>query len=211
MRSGYVAIDHSNGVVVLAFRGSKSWRNWFRNFEAWRVKSDLCDECHVHRGFWVQWESLRKTLIPIVEGAAAEYPNYRFSIVGHSHGGALATIAAADFRTRSNWFHANTWLYSYGSPRVGNPVTARFLTEQSDKSYRITARYDYVPHVPWDNWGYMHPSPEYFVAANPDDPEPEDVIVLTNYTNSKYEVGNHLQKVKWYHRHYVGKIDGGCE
>jgi len=173
----------------------------------WRTDTGLCKKCHVHQGFWEQWESIRDMIVPNVEKATAKNPDYRFIVVGHSLGGALATIAAADFRNRSPWFLEHTEVFSYGSPRVGDFLTVRFLSEQSAKSYRVTASDDPVPRVPWTNLGYMHTSPEYFIERNPDDPRPEDVTVLTGFFNSHGNSGQDSNDVN-NHRHYFGRLSG---
>ncbi len=185
-------------------------KNWFENLEQWRSPSDLCDECHIHHGFWEQWTSIRDMIISNVEKATGNHPDYRFVVAGHSLGGALATIAAADIRKHSEWFLSKTELFSYGSPRVGDFLSARFLTEQSRKSFRITARDDVVPRLPWTSLGFMHTSPEFFIERNADDPRPEDITVLTGYFNSHGNSGQDAFDLK-YHRNYFGAISGRCD
>lgn len=207
---GYIAIDKTNGIIVLAFRGTRSLKNWFENVKAWRSASDLCGECHIHAGFWEQWTSIRHMIMPNVDKAIAENPEYRFIVTGHSLGGALATIAAADFRHSSDWFLMNTELFSYGSPRIGDFLAVRFLSEQSKKSYRVTASDDPIARLPLTSLGYMHTSPEYFIARNPNDPKPEDVTVLTGYYNSHGDSGQDPSIFKDLnnHRHYFGRLPG---
>ncbi len=72
--------------------------------------------------------------------------------VGHSLGGALATLCAS-------WLKAGkktTYLYTYGSPRVGlhsfvNDITTRM---GSNNIYRVYHKTDPVPVIP--AWPYIH-------------------------------------------------------
>ena len=95
--------------------------------------------------------------------AVAENPAYRIVIVGHSLGGAVATLAAADLRNIDDHFRAETELYTFGSPRVANKELADFLTGQSRFSWRITHDNDVVPHLPPKILGYHHVEPEYWI------------------------------------------------
>ena len=186
---GFIAIDPTNKLVVLTFRGSRSRENWKTDLEIHLVCSNICDTCYLHAGFWKSWESMRDMIFPNVIQATKAYPDYRFIITGHSLGAALATIAAGDFRRTNAWFFEHTELFTFGSPRIGSISTVDFLTKQSNLSYRITATRDPVPRVPGPLFKYMHVSPEYWISQNPQDPRPVDVHVLTGYYNHDGNTG----------------------
>ena len=57
----------------------------------------------------------------------------------------------------------NVALYTYGSPRVGNPALANFITAQAGGNYRVTHTNDPVPHLPLAAMGFQHVSPEYYI------------------------------------------------
>ena len=114
-------------------------QNWIEDFKYLLVCSDVCDTCKVHEGFWQSWDTLQEIIIPSVEIAVEESFNYRLIVTGRSLGVALATLAAADLRKTSSWLQ-----------------NSRFPTQQSDKSYRVTAMNDPVPPILW------HMSPEYW-------------------------------------------------
>ena len=172
------------------------------------TQSEICNECEVHTGFWGQYTSMRELCIPQAMKAHEQYPQYRMIITGHSLGGALATLAASDIRKLEDpWYMANTELYTYGSPRIGNEATARFLTEQSDYSYRVTSMHDIVPRVPPIHADYWHMQPEYWIRKHPDNPRPKDITVLTGYNNKNGDRDSHSLKFEP-HRHYFGLIKG---
>ena len=170
---------------------------------------EFCDCCTVHQGFWESWKGVRDSVIKSLTKIHEENPDYRIAVVGHSLGGALATIAAGEIRNQGSEWTDNIELYTYGSPRIGNTETVRFLSQQSNQSYRVTAMKDPVPRVPFTKAGYQHTSPEYWIGSNPDDPEPKDVKVLWGYFNpngvNRFDTihdGIHIDD----HHHYFGTI-----
>jgi len=103
----------------------------------------------VHAGFNKVFRSFEKDLIKFFRG----YMPYRVHCVGHSLGGALATIVA-------EWIARNKAsqpiLYTFGSPRVGLEGFGKSLTTQigANNIYRAYHRTDVVSMVPL--WPFMH-------------------------------------------------------
>lgn len=211
---GFVAISRSDKLIVLAFRGSNSPQNEAEDLKIDFVNvPEFCECCKVHHGFWESWRGISKSIIQLLVKLHDENPDYRVAITGHSLGGAEATLAAGEIWNLGAWWTDNVELYTYGSPRIGNTQTVRFLSQQSSKSYRVTAMQDPVPRVPPTSLRYQHTSPEYWIHSNPDDPGPEDVNVLSGYYNPKgvdqFGIGNDGWNDE-YHRHYFGYI-AGCD
>lgn len=96
--TGFLALDTTNELIVLSFRGASSIEAWIANLDFARVDSDLCDDCGVHKGFWESWLSVTEPLTAAVEKAISDYPSYKLVFTGHSAGSAVATIAASAFR-----------------------------------------------------------------------------------------------------------------
>ncbi|WNZ56688.1 lipase family protein [Microbulbifer sp. MKSA007] len=105
----------------------------------------------VHQGFYYTFESL----LPQLEQFAQNLPNdvHTIHCLGHSLGGALATLAA-------DWLSSNTGksikLYTFGSPRVGLDHFANSCKRKlkSENIYRVYHRADPVPMVP--TWPFIH-------------------------------------------------------
>lgn len=97
--TGLLALDNTNKLIVLSFRGSRSVENWIANLAADLTEiSDICSGCEGHVGFVTSWRSVADTIREQVQNAVNEHPDYRVVFTGHSLGGALATIAAAALR-----------------------------------------------------------------------------------------------------------------
>ena len=106
-------------------------------------------------------------------------------MVGHSLGGAIATLAAADLKKRGT----PADLYTYGAPRIGGTATSNFITNQGLGSIsRVTHLNDPVPRLPPVALGFAHISPEYYITApNNVPPTPADI---TKYEGSFNLMGN---------------------
>lgn len=64
-----------------------------------------------------------------VRAMAARHPGAPLYAIGHSMGAAMATIAALDLKFKANL--SDVRLVTFGSPRVGNDVFARFTQSQT--------------------------------------------------------------------------------
>ncbi|KAA6409823.1 MAG: hypothetical protein FRX48_06435 [Lasallia pustulata] len=203
--TGFIAIDKLHKVIVLAFRGSRSKKNWFADLDITRRSTDLCHGCRVHEGFWKSWTEAAPVVIPKIQEAVVKYPDYGVVVTGHSLGAAVATLAAAGIRKLDRHLADKTELYTFGSPRVGDETTAEFLTRQSNKSYRVTAVNDFIPRLPGKILHYKHMSPEYWIDKNPDNPSTADIVVVTGTYNTDGNSGRHGISHKA-HGHYLGPI-----
>ncbi|KAF1974427.1 alpha/beta-hydrolase [Bimuria novae-zelandiae CBS 107.79] len=157
--TGFVALDPTNELIVVSFRGSVSIQNWITNIDFKAVSTNLCSGCTAHRGFYQSWLDSRSAVTATVNSLVAANPRYKVITTGHSLGGAIATLAAADLRN-SGYPVA---LYSFGSPRVSSSKLANYITAQPGGNYRITHWNDPVPNIPPILMNFAHVSPEYYI------------------------------------------------
>jgi len=139
--------DHPDEVYhILCFRGTSSFRQWVLNLSAapikWHDKDKTDDNSptetdhskpYVHSGFKILFDRIW----PLIEPVIAEIPG-PFIYTGHSLGGALATMAAAQ--------KTPDLLYTFGSPRVGNAAFRDQLNHPPH--FRITNHHDLVTLLP---------------------------------------------------------------
>jgi len=107
----------------------------------------------VHRGFLSQYNSIKFGIMSTLFGhVLADAPNKRIVFVGHSLGGALATLAAAG--TKALFPQLEVHCASFGSPRVGNAAFAAYFDAVVDSSVRCVNGSDKVTKNP--TLGYAH-------------------------------------------------------
>ncbi|KAI8258457.1 Lipase [Colletotrichum sp. SAR11_239] len=158
---GLVATDPVRQNIVVACRSSHNVRNWITNLLFGFEDCDFADGCKIHSGFSNAWDEVKDEIIASVQAAKAANPGFSVVATGHSLGGALATIAAAELRREGY----PTDIYTYGSPRVGNAAFTDFVTVQAGAEYRVTHVDDPVPRLPPIFLGYRHTSPEYWLST----------------------------------------------
>eukprot|EP00927_Polykrikos_kofoidii_P079340 TRINITY_DN76124_c0_g1_i1.p1 TRINITY_DN76124_c0_g1~~TRINITY_DN76124_c0_g1_i1.p1 ORF type:complete len:336 (-),score=27.39 TRINITY_DN76124_c0_g1_i1:166-1086(-) len=153
---------------VVAFRGTDSPWNWYRNIQYWFVKPvsfEGCNGCEVERGFYSAWVAVRNKVFEALSLAGCDpaiEPDNLLYITGHSFGAALTHLAMFDLASRG-FVIAKT--YSFGAPRVGNDVFTKEFSSRFDREipvFRITHAQDPVVHVPPASWGYRHVQVEVY-------------------------------------------------
>ena len=139
-----------------------------------------CKNCTVHSGFMTSWRNTRCIVVPHVEKALNDYPDYNLTLVGHSLGGAVAALAALEFQARG-WHPKVT---TFGEPRVGNKAFNMFMDKRfnlldndldNDLYRRVTHVNDPVPLLPMEEWGYKMHAGEIFISKSSPPPERADL------------------------------------
>lgn len=156
--------------LVLVFRGTQVNRNWLEDLVALKhMGGEQWGGGAVHVGFLTTYRSLQgyvhqlllaKRRLAVGLGLLGPTETVNVRLVGHSLGGALATLAAADllgiqpFRVEELW--------TFGSPRVGDAkfvawlLAAERLGGAGVRHWRVTHAHDPVVHVPPLGMGFQH-------------------------------------------------------
>lgn len=179
--TGFVARDDTKKTITIVFRGSTSLRNWLgANANIATETVPYCKKCNAHKGFMT---GMRESL-SVVDRALTQLrktnPDYQIVAVGHSLGGALATLTAARLRATG----LKVRLFTYGAPRIGDVALSNWISE-SGENYRVTRLSDPVPRVPPTAFGYGSIHPEYHItttanATNGATTTANDIEVINN-------------------------------
>lgn len=157
---GFVSTSSAKSEIVLSFRGSSTIRNYIADLNI-ALLSFVCTGCKVHAGFLTAWREPRTKVLAAIKAAQTKYPSYKLIVTGHSLGGAVATLAAADLRSQG----IPADLFTYGSPRVGNKEFAEFVSKQTGVTARVTHTSDPVPRLPpLVLTPFRHTTPEYWLS-----------------------------------------------
>ncbi|KAL9115863.1 MAG: hypothetical protein Q9227_000231 [Pyrenula ochraceoflavens] len=179
----YVVRNDSSQSIITVFRGTDSLQNYASDMNYTLANFDTfpeCQGCQVHGGYYLLWESILEQVNSTLQAQAAEYPDYEMVITGHSLGGSLASLAAAQFSLTPT-LNTSLTLYTFGQPRTGNPAYASYMSSHftttsnsTTKSYRVTHTDDGVPQLPPLDLGYLHHGLEYWTL---DPPAANDTVI----------------------------------
>ncbi len=98
-----------------------------------------------HEGFTFLYGLLRESIIATCNKIAQEHQRDLY-ITGYSLGGALAALAGLDISVHTPFRHPK--IYTFGSPRVGNPRFAGVFYHRIRESIRVVNIHDYIPLEP---------------------------------------------------------------
>lgn len=118
---GFTGYSHGLNAIVVVFRGSSNIQNWILNIGTTRSTYPLCSGCSVHTGFYDGYRLVSSTVKTAVQNLKAKYRGAKLVVTGHSLGGSLAILCAAELKTI---FGTVDLTYTFGQPRVGNQAFA---------------------------------------------------------------------------------------
>jgi len=110
----------------------------------------------VHKGFYNSYLSIARQVNLAAKSLLADCQHCHVYITGHSLGGAIATLAAADLYSVT----PDLTLYTFGSPRVGDLAFATYFDKVVPDTFRLVHNADLVPHIPQRFLGFRHVSRE---------------------------------------------------
>mmetsp|Transcript_10795 Transcript_10795/g.44970 ORF Transcript_10795/g.44970 Transcript_10795/m.44970 type:complete len:686 (-) Transcript_10795:74-2131(-) len=137
--------------------GSKSIEIDISKSNPWMQKADKwqTEEPAVHYGFLRAYQSVRDSLLETISFLTDNGSSkYHLFVTGHSLGGALATLAAADMAVL--YPELRLTMYNYGSPKVGNHAFVSLYNRLVRDSARIVNASDFVARMPRQDWNFGH-------------------------------------------------------
>ncbi len=186
-------VDHDRKENMVLFRGSQELNDWItdglfkltpykpqstlRNISTAVEQEKLCKGCKVHYGFWKSfnktWDFIKSEFDVLNE----KYPDYSWTIIGHSLGGAIAQLVAIEFKLLGI---ENPLILSFGSPQLGNKKFVEFIDNFfkpketiESLSYgvlrgniRFVNRLDVVPTLPGFQFSYEYNGVELLIMNN---------------------------------------------
>lgn len=165
---GFVLVGKGiyEGHAFIIFRGTQYLADWLTNGNVTLSRSSLGQP--VHDGFNLAFKSMQ----PKVQEFLKLVQDRTLHCIGHSLGGALATLCAEWIRAT---YGIKPFLYTFGSPRAGLMGFADICTSRigPERIFRVYHRTDVVPCMPI--WPFVHtpsrgddyylPSPGLMVGA----------------------------------------------
>jgi triacylglycerol lipase len=168
---GFVLSSKKHNIIV--FRGTQRTIEWVLNINAVYAtkESKVFSKSYgkIHPGFSTIYSNMAAQTLEIAKKLNPSVPCY---VSGHSLGAAIATLAAIDIAVNVPRLKKQVQLYTYASPRVGDPVFAREHNRVLPNSYRVVNLADAITLVPFTVFfktEYVHVGEEWaFLAPNGD-------------------------------------------
>eukprot|EP00128_Syssomonas_multiformis_P014249 Colp12_sorted_trinity150504_noHs@22353 len=163
---GFVIANHAKKEILYAFRGTVMTDvvNWASDIDIRTIKPAfnlVPRDALVHNGFYSNYMSVHDQVHDAFMIASRDYP-YKHVIVGHSLGGAMATLCAIDLFSK---YEVQLKLYTYASPRVMNPVLADWINGIFVHR-RVVNQIDIVPKLPTEIMGFKHIAQEIWIQPD---------------------------------------------
>lgn len=184
---GYVAVDPTNSLIVCAIQGtqvSTNPVNVLTDVDIIRSKTDLCgdanttDGCLVHDGFHNAMQDAATVVLPAVQAALQEYPDYKVITTGHSLGAAVSALLGT--LLRNNGIVVD--MYTFGQPKLGEVDISNYIQNQAPSqgmNYRVTHYNDIVPQLPEHEPGdWDHYYPEFWIDIGNGTVTPANIKVV---------------------------------
>lgn len=139
-----------SGEAFILFRGTQYLADWLTNLNVGVSRSASGQS--VHDGFNLTFKTMEPKLRQFM-GTMLKNKITKIHCIGHSLGGALATICA-DWICSS--YKIKPYLYTFGSPRVGLMEFADYCTANigAERIFRAYHKTDIVPCIP--TWPFIH-------------------------------------------------------
>lgn len=141
---------NGNGLnnIFIALRGTEpkliDWLTDFNLMQTIIPYENINTDIRVHKGFITAYKSVRQTIQDYLQANKSNISNCY--VMGHSLGGALATLCAVDIQY--NFPELKLECYTAGSPMVGNKAFVDSYNKRVPDTMRTFIRKDIAPMFP---------------------------------------------------------------
>lgn len=113
-------------------------------------------------GFIDAYQAVARPVFDNLKRLMKEHNEERVTVIGYSLGGAMATLAAAEYQYLLP--NGVRHVFTFGLPRVGNPTFATGIDKLlKGKFYYVVNGRDWVPHMPPRDGAFSHPSGQIWI------------------------------------------------
>uniref|UniRef100_A0A914VRU3 Fungal lipase-like domain-containing protein n=1 Tax=Plectus sambesii TaxID=2011161 RepID=A0A914VRU3_9BILA len=226
--SAFIAVSDDQREIVIAFRGTNTnGQLLLEGLESLAPEILFNNMGHVMKYFY---DGFLKVWPEISEALTTNDNNYNVIFTGHSLGGALASLAAAQTVAQGYRLSEQVKLITFGQPRVGDHSYAMAHDRYVPYSYRVVHKADLVPHLPScseinnecankDSAPYHHGTevwytdgmaPDAHYELCTDGPTDEDRYCSNDMADKDYSITDHLHYFEHMVSHYGenGCVDG---
>jgi Lipase (class 3) len=153
---GLILQQLNTGNAVVAIRGTKGILEWLQDAKFLTVPCPfLSSGGNTEDGFTDMYMSMTTgpqrgglTVAKTLPALSWKNPITSLTICGHGLGGALATLLALDVAANASAPFNTPTVYTYASPKTGDPLFVATYNHVVPNTFRIANRLDLVPKLP---------------------------------------------------------------
>ena len=218
----YTAVSRASKIIIVAFRGTI-------------IRVQLIDEIlsvltipkerfviggKVQNYFKNAYDGLYPCVNESIKVLVQKYPDYQVVVIGHSLGGAIASLTAAALVHYKVVPRTKMTLYTFGQPRVGDTEYADNHDKLVSYSWRVVHYRDIVSHLPTCNILFgcsafkytphhhgieiFYPSVEMNVRSKYKQCSKDEDIHCSDGLVTKHACISDIRQCISYHKHYFG-------
>ncbi|KAI9333067.1 Alpha/Beta hydrolase protein [Pilaira anomala] len=161
--TGQVILSEERESIYVVIRGASSFRSKILFIDNELVRHPLIPGVRVQRGALDALFDVRDIVFRTVNDQLLIHPTYKLNVVGHSFGGAIASLVTVDLFQRLPIVYAKN---ISGKPRVGDIKYAEYVSKNKIPMRRYVEENDDVTHHPDLTQGYMHEGNEYWLKSS---------------------------------------------
>lgn len=169
---GYITRDDGTKEVIVAFRGTDENIDIILDVLILLLPlttpgvTDI-GGAKAHTGFQLAYNAVAKDVIATVKSEIAAHPGYKVTVIGHSLGGAVASIGALSLKAALP--DTPLQLFTYGQPRVGNKAFKNLVETRVgiDNVFRSVHTNDGTATLIPTILGFSHFGTEYWQFQDP--------------------------------------------
>lgn len=113
-KDGSFALQREGNLLYILFEKSNGKKDWKSNLNFYPKRSDKEGGFACHKGFLLVWNAI----LPYIQEDISDKDIEKITVIGYSHGGALAAICHEYLYRKRSDIRNNIFSYAFGSPRV---------------------------------------------------------------------------------------------
>ena len=150
---GSFAYERNGDALMIWFQHSHGAVDWLNNVSFAAVPyKEMIPQWSCHAGFLKVWNSIKPHLVSVIADPRVR----RVSVVGYSHGAALALFCHEYIGFHRPDLRDTLCSYAYGCPRVLYGCVPPSVAMRWKHFYRVVNAGDLVTHLPPASLGYCH-------------------------------------------------------
>ncbi|KAJ9051049.1 hypothetical protein DSO57_1008312 [Entomophthora muscae] len=166
LTTAHVFMNKKTKEIIVTFRGCDSYAKFKQGHDTTKHALYNIPGPKVHANVQRFTLSIYTRLLKAISNLRMYHPRYRVVLVGHSLGGAIATLMAPYVTSYLLINPRNIRIITYNQPRVGDRKFAEYYNSLNFNLTRVVNKDDPVPNYPPFEADWVHVHREMYIDEN---------------------------------------------